>query len=314
MKLSDKDLEKYVTDKLALPGDDRNRHRKQVGRLLETLEAKLHEDGSYRIKKFRRAGSLEKGTSNRPRAGKPVDADIGVYFEVDDPESFDVAHLLQLIKQLLEAAYPQKSTEDFDDSGGRIVEVVFRESGLEVDLVPIVSLDADANYGYQYSRAGDRVKTSVKVHIDHYRDRAARDPFLAPTLRMSKRWRNWQELDGIQSFHLELLLSYLIDRDGRAPSLEESFRRLFLFIIRDLSAGVAFDGADPSAFSDPIVIVDPANDANNVTARVTSTELQALVTSARTAYETITWAEGLPGKGETVSAWKELLGEGFAIE
>jgi hypothetical protein len=285
-----------------------------VGRLLETLEAKLHEDGSYRIKKFRRAGSLEKGTSNRPRAGKPVDADVGVYFEVDDPESFDAAHLLQLIKQLLEAAYPQKSTEDFNDSGGRIVEVAFKESGLEVDLVPIVSLDADANYGYQYSRAGDRVKTSVKVHIDHYRDYAARDPFLAPTLRMAKRWRNWQELDGIQSFHLELLLSYLIDRDGSAPSLEESFRRLFLFIIRDLSAGVTFDGGDSSGFSDPVVIVDPANDANNVAVRIETAERDALLDSARNAYETITWAQGLPGKGETVSAWKELLGEGFAVE
>jgi hypothetical protein len=285
-----------------------------VGRLLEKLEAKLHEDGSYKIKKFRRAGSLEKGTSNRPRAGRPVDADVGVYFEVDDPQTFDVAHLLQLIKQLLEAAYPQKSTEDFDDSGGRIVEVAFRESGLEVDLVPIASTDADANYGYQYSRAGDRVKTSVKVHIDHYRDHAALDPFLAPTLRMAKRWRNWQELDGIQSFHLELLLSYLIDRDSPAPSLEESFRRLFLFIIRDLSGGVAFNGADPSGFSDPVVIVDPANDANNVAARIEDTEREALVDSARTAYETITWAEGLPGKGETVSAWKELLGEGFAID
>lgn len=303
-----------MSAKLALPGEDRNKHRKQVGRLLEKLEAKLHEDGSYRIKRFRRAGSLEKGTSNRPRAGKPVDADIGVYFEVDDPESFNVAHLLQLIKQLLEAAYPQKSTEDFDDSGGRIVEVAFKESGLEVDLVPIVSLDTDANYGYQYSRAGDRVKTSVKVHIDHYRDHAALDPFLAPTLRMAKRWRNWQELSGIQSFHLELLLSYLIDRDGPAPSLEESFRRLFLFIIRDLSAGVAFNSADPSGLSDPIVILDPANDANNVAARIEATEREALVDSARTAYETITWAQGLPGKGETVSAWKELVGEGFAIE
>jgi hypothetical protein len=289
-------------------------HRKQVGRLLEKLEAKLHEDGSYKIKKFRRAGSLEKGTSNRPRAGRPVDADVGVYFEVDDPQTFDVANLLQLIKQLLEAAYPQKSTEDFDDSGGRIVEVAFRESGLEVDLVPIASTDADANYGYQYSRAGDRVKTSVKVHIDHYRDHAALDPFLAPTLRMAKRWRNWQELDGIQSFHLELLLSYLIDRDSPAPSLEESFRRLFLFIIRDLSGGVAFNGADPSGFSDPVVIVDPANNANNVAARIEDAEREALVDSARTAYETITWAEGLPGKGETVSAWKELLGEGFAID
>jgi hypothetical protein len=131
---------------------------------------------------------------------------------------------------------------------------------------------------------------------------------------MAKRWRNWQELDGIQSFHLELLLSYLIDRDGPALSLEESFRRLFLFIIRDLSAGVAFDGADASGFSAPVVIVDPANDVNNVAARIETTERDALVDSARTAYETITWAQELPGKGETVAAWKELLGEGFAIE
>ncbi len=306
IKLTDKQLGDYVSSKLALPGLERNELRKQVGRLLETLEAKLHEDGPYRIKKFRRAGSLEKGTSNRPRVGKPVDADVGVYFEVDDPDNFDVAHLQQLIKQLLEAAYPQKSPEDFDDSGDRIFEVVFRGSGLEVDLVPIVALDADANYGYQYSRRGDKVKTSVKIHLDHYRDHAARDPFLAPTLRMAKRWRHWQELDGIQSFYLELMLSHLIDRDGPAPSLEESFRRFFLFIIRDLS--VVGD------FNDPVVIVDPANDANNVTARIESGERDALINSARKAYETITWAEGLPGKGETVSAWKELLGEGFAID
>ncbi|MGD9734946.1 MAG: CBASS oligonucleotide cyclase [Solirubrobacterales bacterium] len=314
MKLTDKQLQRYVTTKLALSGEKRNGHRGQVGRLLEKLEARIHEDGSYRIKKFRRAGSLEKGTSNRPRAGRPVDADVGVYFDLDDPENFDVDHLLGLIKKLLEAAYPQKSADDFDDSGGRIVEVVFKESELEVDLVPIVSLDAEANYGYQYSRRGDRVKTSVKVHVDHYREHAAADPFLAPTLRMAKRWQNWQELDGIQSFHLELMLSYLIDHHGPAPSIEESFRRLFLFLGRDLSDGIAFGDDDPSGFSEPVVIVDPANDENNVAARIEVAERDALLASARTAYETINWAQGLPGQGETVSAWKELLGEGFAIE
>lgn len=313
MRFTDKQLETYVSEKLALAGEDRNKHRGQVGRLLEKLEAKLHEDGSYRIKKFRRAGSLEKGTSNKPRAGKPVDADVGVYFDVDDPENFDIDHLLGLIKKLLEAAYPQKSPEHFDDSGGRIVEVEFKESGLEVDLVPIVSLDAEANYGYQYSRRGDRVKTSVKVHVDHYREHAAKDPFLAPTLRMAKRWRYWQELEGIQSFHLELMLSYLIERDGPASSLEESFRRLFLFIIRDLGKGIAFGGT-PGSSSDPVVIVDPANEDNNVTARIELSEREALISSAREAFETLSWAEDLPGKIETVDKWKQLLGESFAIE
>lgn len=313
VKLSDKELGNYVTNKLALPGEERNEYRRQVNRLLENLESVLAQDGSYRIQKFRRAGSLEKGTSNRPRAGKPVDADVGVYFRADGTSVFDIAELQRLIKKLLVAAYPQKSADDFEE-GSRVFEVIFKGTGLEVDLVPIVSLDSDANYGLQYSRSGDRVKTSVKVHIDHYRSHAGRDPLLAPSLRMAKRWRYWQELDGIQSFHLELLLSYLVDRDGPAAGLEEGIRRLFLFVMRDLASGVAFDGADASSFNDPVVIVDPANSGNNVGARIEQGERDALITAARQGYETITWAQGLPGKGETISAWKELFGDNFSID
>ena len=310
MKLSDKELDTYVSEKLALPGDERNEYRKQVGRLLDKLDHVLTNDGSYKIVKFRRAGSLEKGTSNRPRAGKPVDADVGVYFAVDDPDDFDIADLQRLILRLLSAAYPQKSPDDFEE-GGRTFGVVFKGSGLEVDLVPIVALDAAADYGLQYSRSGICVKTSIKAHIDHYRDHASRDRLLAPLLRLVKRWRYWQELAGIQSFHLELILSYLVDLHGPAVGLEEGLRRFLLFVARDLERGVAFDGADPSVFTDPVVIVDPANPQNNVAARIESGERDVFVAAAKEALTTITVAQGLPGKGETETAWKELLGENF---
>ena len=313
MNLSDQDLQGYVTKKLALPGEERNEHRRQVNRLLDKLEAVLHDDGSYRIKKFRRAGSLEKGTSNRPRAGKPVDADVGVYFDVEEPSDFDVVELQGLIKKLLAAAYPQKDSDDFEE-GGRTFGVVFKGSGLEIDLVPIVSLDDEANYGLQYARDGDRVKTNVKVHLDHYRDHAALDPFLSPTLRLTKRWAYWQELDGVHSFHLELILSCLVDRYGPAPGLEQSLRRFFLFTMRDLEHGVGFNGADPSRLEGAVVIVDPANQDNNVAARIEPSERDALLAGATTAYETITWAQGLPDKGETLAAWKELFGDNFTID
>jgi hypothetical protein len=81
-----------------------------------------------------------------------------------------------------------------------------------------------------------------------------------------------------------------------------------------LPAGVAFDKSDASKFTHPVVIVDPANDDNNVAARIEQSERDELIQAARTAYETITWAQELPGKGETVAAWKEILGEGFAID
>lgn len=312
MKLLDTEVGSYISGKVALPGEERNQYRAQVNRLLENLEQVLAEDGSYKVKKFRRAGSLEKGTSNRPTAGKPVDADVGVYFDAD-PDDFDVVALQRLIKKLLGAAYPQKDKNDFEE-GGRTFGVVFKGTGLEVDLVPIVSLDADAHYGLQYSRSGDRVKTSVKVHIDHFRDHAKLDPLLGSTLRLAKRWRYWQELDGIQSFHLELILSYLVDRDGPALTLEEGLRRFFLFFIRDLSDGVAFDGASASRFNDPMVVVDPANAYNNVTSRVELAERDALVEKAREAYETLSLSQGLPGKGETIALWKELFGSNFSID
>jgi hypothetical protein len=312
VKLGDKELSAYVSGKLALPGDERSQHRQQVSRLLDKLDAVLAEDGSYKIKKFRRAGSLEKGTSNRPRAGKPLDADVGVYCDAD-PDHFDIADLQRLIKRLLEKAYPQKASDDFE-VGGRTFGVVFKESGLEIDLVPIVATDDACDYGLQYSRTGDCVKTSVKAHIDHYRDHAGRDPLLATLLRLVKRWRYWQDLKGIQSFHLELILSYLVDRHGAAPGIEEGLRRFFLFVARDLGLGVAFGGADPSAFAEPVVIVDPANADNNVAARITRDERDACVAAANEALVTLTVAQGLPGKGETVTAWKELFGENFSID
>lgn len=238
---------------------------------------------------------------------------VGVYFAVDDPDDFDIGDLQRLIKRLLAVAYPQKSPEDFE-GGGRTFGVVFKGSGLEVDLVPIVALDAAADNGLQYSQAGACVRTSVKAHIDHYRDHAGRDPLLAPLLRLVKRWRSWQELFGVQSFHLERILSYLVDHNGPAGGLEEGLRRFFLFVARDLVHGVSFDGADASMFTDPVVIVDPANDENNVAARVEPQERDAFVAAARDALATVTLAQGLPGKGETITLWKELFGPNFSIE
>lgn len=91
-------------------------------------------------------------------------------------------------------------------------------------------------------------------------------------------------------------------------------RRFFLFVARDLVRGVAFDGDDPGAFADPVVIVDPANAENNVASRVEPQERDAFVAAAKDALATITLAQGLPGKGETVAAWKELFGENFSID
>ena len=62
MRFTDKQLLDYVMKKLALPGTERDEYREQVNRVLGKLENVIATDGSYQIKKFRRAGSLQKGT------------------------------------------------------------------------------------------------------------------------------------------------------------------------------------------------------------------------------------------------------------
>jgi hypothetical protein len=116
---------------------------------------------------------------------------------------------------------------------------------------------------------------------------------------------------------LELVLSYLVDRDGPATGLEEGLRRLFLFIARDLHAGVDFGGTGgtgAAGLDAPIVIVDPANNENNVAARVTHSERDAFIDASKEALVTISVAQGLPFKGETISAWKDLFGDNFSID
>ena len=45
-----------------------------------------------------------------------------------------------------------------------------------------------------------------------------------------------------------------------------------------------------------------------------SGQLEFFVKAARTAWETITLAQGLEFEGETISLWKELFGDNFSID
>jgi hypothetical protein len=82
------------------------------------------------VGRFFEGPEVPQRTTNRARAGKPVDADVGVYFHVEDTSHFDMVALQRLIKTLLAAAYPQKSRDDFDDTGARTFGVVFKGTRL----------------------------------------------------------------------------------------------------------------------------------------------------------------------------------------
>jgi tRNA nucleotidyltransferase (CCA-adding enzyme) len=65
---------------------------------------------------------------------------------------------------------------------------------------------------------------------------------------------------------------------------------------------------------DVVVVLDPVNVENNVSKRLTDVERKEIVQTAERAWEKISTASFLNGKGETLERWKDVFGRSFVIE
>lgn len=317
MELSDTEIGTFDAKVLRLDPEKRKTYLEQVDNLVQRLEAKIDEDSSFGVKKFLRAGSLWKGTALLPRAGRGVDADIAVYLEADEATEFDLDTLHEQLRRLAMAIYPQKRPEDFEVHP-RTLGIHFHDSGLDIDLVPVLPIAGPGDYGWQPSSRGDPpVKTSIPRQLEFVRRRAEADACYRRLVRLLKWWRNYHELEGLRSFAIELLLAYLQDNQGRPVSLEEGLLRFFLWVARtELKEPVAFQEIGPTGGypPDPVVVLDPVNAENNVTRRITDLERAEIVQSATETWEVITTARRNGYRGETLEYWKQAFGRSFTIE
>lgn len=318
MQLTDTQINVFVSKVLKLPPGKRKEYLRQVDYLIESFEKKVKEDeSSFAVSKFRKTGSLRKGTVLKPRDGHGVDADIAVELDFPEEKRYDLDLLHDEIVELLVAVYPQKDPEDFKVQP-RTLGIHFRESGLDVDLVPIIPVPDDPDYGWQPSSKGEAlVKTSVLGQLAFIKNRNDADPRYRTLVRLLKRWRNHQELDHLRSFTIELLLAALQDDEGPAGRLEDGLIRFFRFVAQtELKEPISFpENGEVNDFpSDPVVILDPVNEENNVAARLTEEEREEIVEVATTAWETLSAAQYLFGKGETVEYWREVFDRSFVIE
>jgi tRNA nucleotidyltransferase (CCA-adding enzyme) len=318
MQLTDMQINVFVAKVLKLPPGKRKEYLRQVDYLIERFEKKVKEDeSSFAVSKFRKTGSLRKGTVLKPRNGHGVDADIAVELDFPEEKRYHLDLLHDEIVNLLVAVYPQKDPEDFKVQP-RTLGIHFRESGLDVDLVPIIPVPDDPDYGWQPSSNGEAlVKTSVPGHLAFIKNRNDADSRYRTIVRLLKRWRNHQELDHLRSFTIELLLAALQDDEGPAGRLEDGLIRFFRFVAQtELKEPISFpeNGEVNDLPSDPVVILDPVNENNNVAARLTEEEREEIVEVATIAWETLSTAQYLTGKGETVEYWREVFGRSFLIE
>lgn len=318
MELTDTQLNYFVNNRLKLPKGKRSEYLAQVDHLIERFDAASKGDGLINIKKFLKTGSLRKGTVLRPRGDHGVDADVAVFLNANGASGYDLANLHSRIRRMLAKIYPTKKTEDFTIQP-RTLGIEFKESGLEMDLVPVIAIDGPGDYGWQPSSQGDKpVKTSVTKQLEFIRVRKDGYANFTALVRILKSWRNFQELDdSLRSFTIELILSHLQDSEGEPASIEEGVLRFFRYVAQSqLKSPICFkECSTPQSFPvDRVVILDPCNIDNNVGRKITDQDCNAIIEKCLTAWETLSWARNCDGKTQTLELWKEIFGRSFVIE
>jgi hypothetical protein len=318
MELTDSQLNYFVNNRLKLPKGKRADYLAQVDHLIERFSAAADGDKVIDTKKFLKTGSLRKGTVLRPRGDFGVDADVAVFLNPNGASQYDLANLHGRIRRLLAKIYPTKKPEDFTIQP-RTLGIQFRDSGLEMDLVPLMVIDGPGDYGWQPSSQGDApIKTSVTKQLEFIRARKDAYAHFTALVRLLKFWRNFQELDeSLRSFTIELIVSHLQDVRGVPSSLEDGLLRFFLYVAdSQLRTPIAFkECGTPKSFpKDRVVILDPCNADNNVTRKITDQDCKAIVEKCLAAWETLSYARNYDGKVQTLELWKEVFGRSFVIE
>ena len=313
MEYTNQQLGNYV-NRIKLTQEQKTSYADQIDNLKEKVIQAINGMENTRVTRARRAGSWKKGTALAPKGDYPLDVDMVFFLDVEEDTSFDAEELREEIIKVLSDAYPNKERSDFTD-GQKTIGVVFRGSGLEVDIVPFIPEKGNTTYGRQPRKRlnSGEFKTSVDKQLDFISEIRDKCSTFASIVRILKSWRNYQELE-LSSFSIELAVAHLI-RQGRisASSINLAVLTFFEFFGNGKDIEVYFPGAiGPQAGSTPW-IADPTNNENN-TVRLSRSEWEEVVEAAERGFDTITYARAVEEIGKTLNLWKEIFGPSFNIQ
>ena len=312
MPLTDSQLRRYDSSVLRLPDDKRKDYHRQVDWLVSSLSRELQANTSVKVAKVVKAGSFAKFTILRKTNDDPVDVDVVFFLSDRSVQHETLSTLNDTIQKLLIGIYPNKEVGDFEIQR-KATTVSFLSTGLSVDVVPVVADGVRPDYGWQFNSDGTVTQTCPSAHIQFVQDRKVKDKDFRTLVRLAKRWRNHAELKPLKSFAIELILGHLVDDGQMTGALERRFERFLLYIAQSgLRETIIFpeNGASTALFADPVVIVDPASDTNNVTARITEVERQGIVAMAEESWEAAHFAS----IEDESDLWKEVFGPRFTTE
>lgn len=311
MPLTNTQIRYYDSNVLRLPKDKRETYNGQVDRLVAALREKLKEQDKITIKRVVKAGSFAKHTILRKTSEDAVDVDVVFYISGKKVDEESYASLSEKIHEALLKVYPNKSVEDFEIQR-KAATVTFVGTGLDVDIVPVIENPDKENYGWQFDRLdGSKTETCAPCQVKFVKTRKDQDPDFRTLVRLAKRWRTKVECP-LKSFHIELIMAHVLEVNGKDGSLEKRFRDFLLYLAESgLKEVIKFpENGSVSKFTDPVVIIDPVCDTNNVASRITEDERKEIVRLADESWEIAHFAS----EENNFEIWKELFGRSFKVE
>ena len=313
MPLTNVQLAYYDSNVLRLPADKRKEYHAQVDRLVSELSKSVRDKTEIKITRVVKAGSFAKFTILRRTSLDPVDVDVVFYISGRNVDQETLESLTDTIYDLLIKIYPTKGVDDFQIQR-KAATVAFVGSGLSVDIVPVIEDENRPEYGWQFDiQNGSKVQTCAPCQIQFVRDRKSTDKDFRTLVRLAKRWRNQAEQRPLKSFAIELIMAYVLDKQGSGGSIEQRFRGFLHYIAQSgLKDVIQFpENKGPlGSFSDPVVIFDPVCSQNNVASRITEAERKEIVAAATQAWETAHFASA----EDDIDLWKEVFGARFKVE
>lgn len=186
------DVVRFAADRVNLPKTEADELRAQARRVREKVEGYLREHHDFSLKKILLSGSLAKGTALRSLN----DIDMACYISGADAPK-DTKALLDYLAERLRTAFPNFEPDQVKPQTYS-VQVSYRGSGLDVDVVPILYAGDPDWYGNLISQEdGSLLKTNIPFHLEFTRKRKkAKETDFAQLVRLVKYWaRNLKNED-----------------------------------------------------------------------------------------------------------------------
>jgi hypothetical protein len=317
MEITHDDVETFGEERVNLPAADAQRHRDQVNGLRKRLEVKIDADPSYGLVKMLHAGSVAKGTALRT----VNDLDVAVYVKASEAPDAD-PDLVPWLADRLAEANPAMGRDQFEENN-HCVTVNFKGSGLNVDVVPVLYEGDPDDRGYLVRKlTGDRILTSIRLHLDFIRSRKKKyGSDFAQLIRLSKWWKgmvaNGDADFRFKSFMIELVWAHLADEGLPLADYPAALERFFTYIVRtELAEQIAFtdyvSARDiPARGTGAIEVLDPVNPDNNVGIRYGDGYRKRIVDAAQDALSALGDARFATTKGRALDDWRAVLGPAF---